>query len=309
MSRKPGERFHLTRAKRVYILPTRHGLILGAVLLAMLFAAINYNNSLAYMLCFLIASLALVSMVHTHYNLEGLTVQAGQATPTFAGGHVRLSLCLHNPSRRARYALYLDHKDVKPAGLHGVVPSIEAASSVSLVLSMPAPRRGRHRLQRLTVSTRYPLGLFRAWFWEPLHLEYLVYPHPYGSHPWPLPVADEVVQDEGDRVGGDDFTGVRAYQPGDSHRHVDWKAVARGRPMLIKQFSGGGRTRVWCDWFALAHLDTETRLSQLARWIVEADRQGCEYGLQLPHLQYPPTSGWEHYQACLKALALYGDDA
>jgi uncharacterized protein (DUF58 family) len=160
----------------------------------------------------------------------------------------------------------------------------------------------------LTVSTRYPLGLFRAWCWEPLDLEYLVYPQPSGSYPWPLTVADDMLQDHGDRLGGDDFTGVRAYQPGDSHRHVDWKAVARGRPMLTKQFSGGGRGLIWCDWFILEGLDTEARLSQLACWIVEAHRQGCEYGLRLPDREYLPAAGWEHYERCLKALALYGDE-
>jgi len=299
---------NLTRPKRIYILPTRQGLTLGTVLLAMLLAAINYNNSLAYMLCFLIASLTLVSMVHTHYNLVGVSVQAGQSTPTFAGGHVRLPICLMNRSGRTRYALQLENTDGQPASLSAMLPSIPAAASVWLEPSMLVERRGRHLLPRLTVSTRYPLGLFRAWFWEPVQLEYLVYPQPLGTHPWPALEVDENLEEEGQRTGGEDFTGMRPYQLGDSHRHVDWKAVARGRPMLIKQFSGGGRGRVWFDWLVLEGLDTEARLSQLACWIVEAHRQGCEYGLRLPHRECPPAAGWEHYESCLKALALYGDE-
>ncbi|HEY0633740.1 MAG TPA: DUF58 domain-containing protein, partial [Gammaproteobacteria bacterium] len=70
--------------RRVYILPTRAGLLFGLVLLAMLFGAINYNNSLAYALTFLLTSVAMVSIFHTFRNLHGLTFHIGHATPVFA---------------------------------------------------------------------------------------------------------------------------------------------------------------------------------------------------------------------------------
>ncbi len=56
----------------------------------------------------------------------------------------------------------------------------------------------------------------------------------------------------------------------------------------------------------LPHLDTEARLSQLAAWVVEAERSGLPYGLRLPGMEIPPACGAAHRHACLKALALYG---
>ena len=51
--------------------------------------------------------------------------------------------------------------------------------------------------------------------------------------------------------GQDDFAGLRKYQPGDSLRHVAWKAVARGQAVMTKQFSGLAAGELWLDWDSL----------------------------------------------------------
>ena len=52
--------------KNLYMLPTRHGLIFAVILLAMLLLAVNYNNSLAYLMSFTLFATVLISMLHTH---------------------------------------------------------------------------------------------------------------------------------------------------------------------------------------------------------------------------------------------------
>ena len=54
--------------RRIYILPTRFGLMLGALLVAMLIAALNYNSNLGLAFAFFMASLVLVAMHHCHRN-------------------------------------------------------------------------------------------------------------------------------------------------------------------------------------------------------------------------------------------------
>ncbi len=71
--------------KRVYIFPTRYGLIFSVNLLVMLIGAINYNNSLAYSLTFLLGGLFLIAMIHTYSNLRGLIISASPADAVFAG--------------------------------------------------------------------------------------------------------------------------------------------------------------------------------------------------------------------------------
>ena len=55
----------------------------------------------------------------------------------------------------------------------------------------------------------------------------------------------------------------------------------------------------------LEGLDDETKLSQIAFWVVRAGREGLVYGFKLPCCMLAPDRGTRHEQDCLKALALY----
>ena len=63
---------------------------------------------------------------------------------------------------------------------------------------------------------------------------------------------------------GDDFAGVRAYEPGQSQRQIDWKAVARGHPLMTKQYTTEATGALYLDFAAVPGDDTEARLAQLA---------------------------------------------
>src|SRR6202000_671127 len=75
----------LVSRRRVYILPTRFGYGFGLLLLVMLLGSMNYSNSMAFLLTFLMSGLGLVSMHHTHANLVDIQVRAGRVAPVFAG--------------------------------------------------------------------------------------------------------------------------------------------------------------------------------------------------------------------------------
>jgi uncharacterized protein (DUF58 family) len=134
----------------------------------------------------------------------------------------------------------------------------------------------------------------------------LVYPRPEtGVLPPPAPSA----QAGGARAhaqGSDDFSGLRAYQPSDSPRHVAWKSAARSNDMLTKQFAGEATAELWLEYAALpAGLGVEARLSRLAGWVLAAERSGAHYGLRLPGGEIAPGRGDSHRAACLEALALF----
>src|SRR5688500_9408558 len=76
--------------RRVYILPTRFGVIYAAIVFTMLLGSMNYNNSLGFALTFLLTGLGLVAMHHCHRNLAGLVVSGVHGGETFAGEALRL---------------------------------------------------------------------------------------------------------------------------------------------------------------------------------------------------------------------------
>ena len=287
--------------RRVYILPTRHGLTFGGGLVLMLVGSINYNLALGYVLTFLLAGMAIVSILHTFRNLVHLTIMAGKVQPVFAGDFAHFILHVENARAEARRSV-----DFQCDG-QAVTTAVPGNGSVAVDVPLRAARRGWLELPRVTVDTRFPLGLFRAWSYVQPAMRALVYPKPDSSllpEPRPRP-------DTGDSInlgiGSDDFSGLRNYQPTDSPRHVAWKAVARGNALLTKTFSARASRELLFDWSDLPpDMGEEARLSRLARWVVLAHQSGMSYGLRIPGNDVPVATGPAHLNACLQALALYG---
>ncbi len=290
--------------RRIFILPTRHGLMFSLALLAMLTGSINYSLSLGYALTFLLGSMALVSILHAFRNLLHLRVRAGKAAPVFAGQAAVFVVHLDNPGALGRQVVGLSHAKQPPE-----FADIPAGLSAALHLTVPDTRRGRLKATRFSLFTRFPLGLFHAWSNLHLDMECIVYPHPDNSNA-PLPLAAQVAGQGGAGygLGHEDFAGLRPYHPGDSLRHVAWKAAARGQGLLTKQFSGQARPELWLDWETLPGMGIEERLSRLTRWVLEADAAGLHYGLRLPDRILELGLGKDHQRRCLEALALYGVD-
>jgi uncharacterized protein (DUF58 family) len=278
------------------------------VLWAMLMASINYSNNMAYILTFLLFSLMLVGMVFARQNLKGLTIANIMPRPVFAGERLWIDFELHNQSKGRRFGIWLAYPGLTNSEELSGPFSTEASSNTTVELSFITTNRGRFTLPYIELMTVYPLGLFMVKGKIEVDKAYLVYPRPEGNRPWPEP---EVLAEEqyGGMVhhmkGGDDFTGVRPYRIGESMHHIDWKAVARGRSLSIKEFTGGGSACLYFDWEHMAGMGAEGRLSQLCQWVLEADEQGMEFGLKLPGNTIKPGAGSTHTLRCLEALALF----
>lgn len=290
---------YLLHRKNVYILPTRQGLMFALLLLLMLIGAINYNNNLAYLLTFLFASLGVVAILHTYRNLLRLALTAGHIEPRFVGETLAIPIGIDNRHGPTRLSVEIFFPGEEPSVL-----DISAQQQYIHLEHIPQ-HRGRHLLDRFTIATRFPLGLFRAWAHVHLAHSYLVYPRPASINQLP---ADslytlKVVGDQG--VGADDFAGLRQYHSGDSLRHIHWKAAARQQGLLVKQFGGDRSEELWLDWGSIPDLPLEQRLSILTRWVLLAEREGKNYGLRLPGLVLEPDRGSSHRHLCLKALAEY----
>jgi uncharacterized protein (DUF58 family) len=109
-----------------------------------------------------------------------------------------------------------------------------------------------------------------------------------------------------DHDGREDFAGLKPFAAGDSLRQVAWKVYARGGPLCSKRFTEAAGD-VWHLEWSRTTGGTENRLSQLTRAVLEADAAGVDYVLVLPGETHGPAHGAAHRQACLAALALFGE--
>jgi uncharacterized protein (DUF58 family) len=286
--------------RRLYILPTRAGLGFLMLLLFMLIAGLNYANSLALFLTFLLSGFVLVTMQLCHRNLLGALVSAADAAPTFAHRPGNLRLTLGNTSTLPRFRIESGVSD-DPA----LATDVPAQGRQQVDLPVGAPKRGVVAIDRLRLATTHPFGLFRTWTWVHAPLEMLVYPRPHGSLPMPTESGRKMGTRSRGETGADEWAGLRPFRDGDSPRQVDWKAYAREAPLLVKEYSAAGSELRIFHFDQLRGLDVEARLEQLARWVVDAEEHGDRYGLELPGVHIAPDRGTDHRHRCLAALALY----
>jgi uncharacterized protein (DUF58 family) len=290
--------------RQIYILPTRHGLMFALALVALLLGAVNYSNALAYLLAFLLAGMATVSILHTQRNLLKLRISVAGGEPVFAGEAASFRVCLHNDGR-ARYALTLESGAVALPAF-----DVPARDTRCVTFSLPTNRRGWLDCPPLVLATVYPLGLTRAWSRRvQLPARCLVYPKPAEAAELVRAAGEDGETLSGAQADGDDFAGLRAYQPGDPLARISWKTWARGQGLYTKDFRAALGESVWLDWEAFAPHATELRLGLMTRALLDADNAGLAFGLRLPGVSLEPDSGARHRNRCLEALALHEDRA
>ncbi|HXC60405.1 MAG TPA: DUF58 domain-containing protein [Steroidobacteraceae bacterium] len=287
-------------ARRIYILPTRAGWTFALLILAMFIAGMNYGNGLALLLTFWLVGFSLIAMVRTQRSLAGARILRAVAEPAFAQDPLRLTLDIE-------CTLAASDLEVSGADILTELQQTHTASApglASLQLYFATQRRGRWQVPVLRLQTHAPFGLFRTWTWLAMDVATLVYPRPKGNLPVP--------EMPGDHAGSrrqtdslDELTGLRPFREGDSPRQVAWKTYARGGPLLVREYAGQASAARDFDYAAVPLADSEARLSQLARWIVDAAQQNQSWILRLPGSAVLSGAGTLHRSSSLQQLALF----
>ncbi|SHE89625.1 Uncharacterized conserved protein, DUF58 family, contains vWF domain [Microbulbifer donghaiensis] len=291
---------------KLFIVPSRAGMGFLLVVVLLWLLGTNYENNLVFALTFLLVSLFAVLPVHTFANLSGLQLQLLAARPAFAGDYAEAEIAVSRSGGRAREWIQVYWSAEEGASL-----DLFERSTAEICVALPVVKRGKVRAPRLRIESRFPLGLFRCWSWVDLDIEFLVYPRPIAAGPLPLGAtlsdseSSDLAAEPRALHGGDDFAGLKPYQPGDSLRHLAWKQYAGGRDLYNKEYESHVDARLWLDWDLLGGRDVETRLSNLCHWALQAEREQTAYGLRIPGIEMAPSSGPGHLQRVLTALALF----
>lgn len=290
----------LLNRRHIYILPTKFGLLYGMVLFGLLIGSINYSLSLGFAMTFLLTGLGSISMLHSWRNLVNLKISMHKAHPVFAGEAAIFEITVADESNRARYCI-----EAKFAEQQSDTQNINALGESIFKLALPSSKRGWLKAPRVGFSTEFPVSFFHVWAYAEIDSQCLIYPAP-SAHSLAIPSAHESGASGNLRnpQGDDDFAGHRNYQFGDSPKRVDWKASSREQGLLTKQFQGEAISTLWLDWDATIGDNPEQRISQLTRWVLDAENNRLQYGLRIPGLQISPNGGDAHYHQCLSALAL-----
>lgn len=288
--------------RSTYVLPTQKGVYYMFTVVVMFIWSVNYALSLGYAMVFLVVVLALLAAVLSVGNLSDTRVKALHNPTFFAGEPAYFRVQINNDKTNPTVAV-----SGRRNGLYSLPLSI--ATDTYGVMEVPSEdtKRGRKTLGYLRLSGDYPIGIFRAWSWCYFAADLLIYPKPSGDLSLPfLPEHHGIDEGQVDLHGAEDFNDLRDYQPGDSLRHVVWRKVSLGQ-VRVKSFQDLAGQECVLDFNdeRMGHLDTEARLSQLCRWVLDAEKLGTKYALRLPNRQIDFGLGSGHKATCLEALACY----
>jgi len=295
--------------RHLYILPTRGGIGFAMLLLAMLLTSLNYSLSLGFAMTFLLAGIGMACMWLAYRNMLDLAVTAqtdATARQAFAGRTATFTLRVDNTDAEARIGIEAMVSSVPATAMASV--TVDGAASGTLALHLPAPRRGWLTLPRVTLSSRFPFGLFRVWGYADLGLSTLVYPAPEpGAPPLPTAMRQDADEDGAAAAAASDegIDQLRRYRSGDPLHRIAWKHSARTGRWMSRAGEPPAQPACWLDWHALpGAMDTEARLSRLCAWVLAAG-DAADIGLRLPGVEIPTGHGVSHRRACLEALALW----
>ena len=179
---------------------------------------------------FLLGSITLVSIIHTYRNMLGIKILSASAAPVFAGKIVLFKFLVRSETAHRRSIGFVIEKQ------HPTIENIDAQTDKTVAVKFFTHSRGIFRPGRMTVWSRYPLGLFKAWTVITPDISCVVYPKPVAG---PFGASGKFGGNEpGEnsiRRGVEDFAGLKPYQPGDPIGKISWKSLSRGLGCIYKR--------------------------------------------------------------------------
>lgn len=299
LRRQPKARVFTLNRRNLYTFPGTSGFVYLGLTLVLWLIGTNYQNNLILALAYGLISVFVVAILHAYANLAGIKLEVLPGQAVFAEETAQVKLRFTANNKRGGENIRCQFR-----GHPSVNVELSCQQACDIQLPVATEQRGWLQPGRLLIETYYPLGLIRCWTWLVFDVELLVYPKPISKK---LPKFAHT--GNGDlsgavKLGGSDFEGIKTYKPGDSRKHIAWKAVAKGKGLFTKYYVDEIAQEQWLDIADLAN-SLEERLSILTSWVLQLSEQNQVFGLRLNTEIIAPNQGRAHQQACLSALALY----
>lgn len=221
------------------VVPTKAGVILIMLALGIGVAAYNTSSSILFITLSLLLTTLIVSGLLSWANFHGTAWRVWFQPPFRAGQDSLAVLEVFNGKHQLpTYSLAFDFK--VSSGDEGRLPlrrRLDPGESRRMEWVFRPRKRGRELVEMTGVGSQFPFGFLYKHFGGRVVREVYVWPArvSYQASLCAL-AAPESHGDVLSQVGaGTDFVNVRRYQPGDSHRHIHWKATARQRRLMVRQ--------------------------------------------------------------------------
>ncbi len=286
----PSFRISLSGRKDISLRLTRWGVTALLFFVALFSQAYMHDLNLAYLLLFFLFSLSIVAALAAFHTLRHFSLSRIDCGRLFADQEGLCSIDVTNGSGFALWSL-----SIECGPCHRPLPPLAPKERRRIPCPLTMAKRGRHTLP-LVLMSRYPFALFTLKK-KITNVEIIVFPAPQGRS-----LTDFNDARRAPFGHESDFDGLSEMQGMIGATRIHWPSVAKGTPMVktfVKQIHD---ERLRFDYDRLQG-SKERRLSQLTRWVLEAERRGRSFTLRLGDRCY--RSDKEGVDGILRILAEY----
>lgn len=224
------------------LLLTLPGGIVIAVAMGIGAAAYNTANNILFIALSLLLACLVFNGLLSWVNFHALSWRLRVQPPLRAGRDHPVSIELHNGRQvLPAYGVWFEvvaTGEKRPTRLP-LRERLDAQETTLLEWTLRPAARGRLRVELLAAGSLFPFGFLKKFIGSELKREVLVWPAPVAYQRHPITSWQQAGHmEKSPRPGhGGDLLALRAYARGDSHRLVHWKASARLRRLMVRQYA------------------------------------------------------------------------
>lgn len=225
------------------IMPTVSGLLLITLALGIGSAAYNTSNNILFITLSLLLACLILSGVLSALNLAKVSWRLVTSPPFRVGQTGSAALELRNRKKLLpTYGLWFEVRTkAEPKGRRLILRERldPQGGSARLEWTWQPTQRGLEVVELTAVGSLFPFGFLRKVLSCEIRTETLVWPAPveYQRMAVLSPTRRQAGQTVSQLGHSGDLLAVRKYNQGDSHRLIHWKASARLRQLMVRQFS------------------------------------------------------------------------
>jgi uncharacterized protein (DUF58 family) len=296
------------------VMATVPGVVLIALAMGVGMAAYNSASNILFITLSLLLGCLILSGVLSWLNFRGLAWRLEVDSPMRAGRAHRATLFLRNEKRllpTQSLAFEVSNTSgAKPRQLR-LRERLDPQGEARLDWTVCPARRGVERVELAFVGSLFPFGFLRKSLAGEASCDVLVWPAPVAYRRFPVAAWRRVQPGEPVARSGQngDLLTLRNYQAGDSHRQIHWKASARLRKLVVRQFSTDSEEAfvLWLRTTATLWKNAEQfeRLCSFAATLAEdLFKQGKLDGVAVDQEPATPVRGGRDVEAFLDRLAM-----
>jgi uncharacterized protein (DUF58 family) len=286
---------------------SRGGAFFTAGTFAVGFAAINTGNNLLYLLLGAMLGFIAISSWLSEQVIGQILVSRRTPRGVTVGNPLRIQYEVRNGRKRIpAFALEIGEEELPGEAF---IPFLRAGTGTVCRSENQFIRRGIFPLDRITVSTSFPFGLFRKTRTLRVPGELVVWPRTDRRVRIPLPGGGRIPTGATALSGAPgprgEYRGLRGYRPGDDPRDIHWRTTARLGTPVVREYEQNVAETLWIclDTRGEPGEEAEAAVETAASLTARAFREGKSFGLATDGILIEAGHGPGQVERILNALA------